>query len=1100
MNESIVKLLGERYFLSNENEWESIAKRVSFVNENIFNYINDLIFIPSSPTLMNANTKGERSGTLSSCFTMNIEDSIEGIYEALKESAIVTKNGGGVGYDFSDLRGSEELVKGINRPSSGPLPFINVFNATLDGIMQGGVRRGAGMGMLDINHPNILDFIEAKSKVGQFTRLNFSIRVSDQFYKTLEESPDSPWMVFNKASDSGYALKDKDGNIVTAKQLWDLIIDRAWATAEPGIFNSDIAFRQCSVTNVDKHVLSNPCFTGDTLIAVAGARNEISIKELSDKNESFLVYSGRKKKRLNYKNEDNWKIEIKKAVAFKTGTKEVFKVSLNNGDSFKCTKDHLLALYRGDYIETKNSLGNRLSSFFTFKEKNHVIINSFSNAHAKQHRMIYEYYNGEIPKGNVIHHINYDNDFINNLKMLSKEDHDMMMKKERLGKNNPIHKMDKKYHSFLAKKQGKGFSNANSSGISNTEIVSLAKKLYSMGKPITINNLIALDNRVPNQFSNYRFDRKLSNLIDIVVNNKEYKEPIFDQVMENPNIEIIDNSFYLNEVFVSNIEYIGVEDVYDLTVEDNNNFYIYTGKNARGDYRGVLVHNCSEYVSIPYGSCNLGSINLERLIVGKKFDWEKFENVIVEATRYLNAIIDVNKYPIKKIKETTLKIRPIGLGYMGLAHAMFKKEIPYNSDKGFKFIEDVTRYLTLRSMKESCEIAKKDGAYEAFDYETYMKANERFFNKDNCRNIDIEQLKKDIKKYGVRNSVTTSIAPTGSIAFIADTSSGIEPVFALTYARKIEKENKEYDIVYISDPVFDDYMVKNFSTEQKQEILKNVSENNGSCQNCKIIPDEMKKVFVVAGDITPMEHLEALSKAAVNCSTSVSKTINLPSDISKEEVAKVYIEAHKKGIIGVTVYRDGCREGILLYKVDDRPKKLTYHHAPKRPESVECDVHRVTYKGEKWIAFVGLAEVEGSPDKVPFEIFCGKINDVNLPAKITNGIITKISSGHYAFENDGEILIKDILKIFNNEDNDDFARSISLSLRSGVMLQHICDTLSKSKGDITKFSKVLMRILKMYLKDGMTASGKCDRCGAKLVYKDGCISCSSPLCSWSKCG
>lgn len=769
MKDSITKFLEERYFLPTEKTWEDIAERVSAPFPPIKEHIVALEFIPSSPTLMNCNTKGYKIGTLSSCFTMKCEDSIAGIFEAVRETALVTKNGGGVGYDFSSLRGSNELVKGIGRLSSGPLPFINVFNATLDGIMQGGVRRGAGMAMLDIDHPNILDFIDAKSRSGEFTRFNFSVRVSDLFYDMLEHNPDVVWRVRNRIDNEEYPLKDATGHEVTVKELWDRIIERAWQSGEPGIFNSDIAYRQCTVTNVDKHVLSNPC---------------------------------------------------------------------------------------------------------------------------------------------------------------------------------------------------------------------------------------------------------------------------------------------------------------------------------------------SEYVSIPYGSCNLGSINLARLVSNKNFDWAKFEILIDKSVRYLNAVLEINQYPLEKIKKTTLKIRPVGLGYMGLAHALYKKGIPYNSERGYKWIEEITRYLTLKSIAVSVELAKEYGAYEAFDYDTYMKANARFFtHPTQFRTLDLSQLEKDIKKYGVRNSTTTSIAPTGSISYIAEVSSGIEPVFALTYARRIEKDNKQYETVYLTDPIFEDYLNKNFTSEDKLRILEEVSENKGSCQNCTLIPEEMRKVFVVAGDIIPEEHLEALSRAAVNSSTSVSKTINLPSTATPQQISDVYTNAYKKGVIGVTVYRDGSREGILIHKTEDRPSKLIYHHAPKRPEKVECDVHRVTYKGEKWIAFVGLIEVEGNgTEKVPFEIFCGRIDDVNLPQKITKGYTIKMGSGHYAFEYEGEILIKNISKVFNNEDNDDFARSISLSLRSGARLEYVCDTLNKSKGDITKFSKVLMRILKHYIKDGVTTSGRCERCGSKLIYKEGCISCSNPECGFSKCG
>src|SRR5271157_5308743 len=165
MNESILNILKSRYFLSKESSWEDIAKRVSIINPSSLDDILNMDFIPSSPTLMNANTNGESLGTLSSCFPMNIEDSIEGIFDAVKEAAIVTKYGGGIGYDFSELRSSNENIKSINRNSSGPLAFIEIFNGVLDGVRQGGRRRGAGMALLDIHHPNIVDFILAKSNL-----------------------------------------------------------------------------------------------------------------------------------------------------------------------------------------------------------------------------------------------------------------------------------------------------------------------------------------------------------------------------------------------------------------------------------------------------------------------------------------------------------------------------------------------------------------------------------------------------------------------------------------------------------------------------------------------------------------------------------------------------------------------------------------------------------------------------------------------------------------------------------------------------------------------------------------------------------------------
>jgi len=729
---------------------------VSKIYPPIEQHMANMEFISSSPTLMNANTK-ESNGTLSSCFPMDIEDSIEGIFEALKESALVTKMGGGVGHNYSRLRGSSEIVKGINRPSSGPVAFIENFNCMLHTIMQGGRRRGAGMAILNVFHPDILQFVRAKRDLGKFQRLNFSVEMPSVFYKKLEKEPDSIHQVRSVACDIWYNLTD-NGKPVTVKQLWDEIIEHGWKTGEPGIFNVDIAKSQCTVTNLSEMVLSNPC---------------------------------------------------------------------------------------------------------------------------------------------------------------------------------------------------------------------------------------------------------------------------------------------------------------------------------------------QEFVNIPYASCNLGSINLSLLVDGKKFDWERYEDLIIKGTRFLNHVIDVNNYPIKKIKDVTLKIRPIGLGLMGLAHALFKKGLAYNSDKAIKFTEEVVRYATLRAMKESVELSKIHGQYPAFDYDLFMNANARFFTRATCKNIDVEQLKKDIKKHGVHNSCFTSIAPTGTISTIAETSSGIEPVFALSYMRKVEQKDQTYDVMYITDPVFLKYLQDNFNEDQIKKILTDVSESKGSCQNIKLIPEEMRKVFITAGDLTPIEHLDILEVAAVNTSLSVSKTINLPSNIKKEEIANVFLEAHKRGIIGVTVYRDGCREGVLVHKEDEQ--SITYIVAPERPKSLPCHVYKMTVSGEKWIVFVGMYEGK------PFEVFAGKINLVDIPSNISDGVITKIGSMEYQFEYNGEVLIKDITKIFENETHEALTRMISIALQHGTEIKKIIGQLQKSKGTIVDFSKSILRALKKYLKDGDLSGSKCPNCGEPLIFIGGCLECPAK-CGYSACG
>lgn len=256
MKNNIQRLLKERYYLPHEETWEDLATRVSEIYPPIKEYIVDKSFIPSSPTLMNANTKGLRKGTLSSCFTMDIEDSIEGIFDALKEAALVTRSSGGVGFVFSKLRASGENIKSIQRESSGPIPFMKIFNSMLDGVSQGGARKGAGMGQFDITHNDVLKVIRLKDNKGEMERLNLSIRIPDEFYHKLKTQPDEPHLVYDIEGNTK-PLTD-NGKVVTVKQLWNEIIEYAWRSAEPGIFNIDIATRQCTVTNLNPYVLSNP--------------------------------------------------------------------------------------------------------------------------------------------------------------------------------------------------------------------------------------------------------------------------------------------------------------------------------------------------------------------------------------------------------------------------------------------------------------------------------------------------------------------------------------------------------------------------------------------------------------------------------------------------------------------------------------------------------------------------------------------------------------------------------------------------------------------------------------------------------------------------
>lgn len=1100
MNESILKLLRERYFLPTENCWDDIAKRVSQIYPEIYEYIRDMYFIPSSPTLMNFCLNNERRGTLSSCFPMGLKDSIKGIYEALGECALVTQSAGGIGLDFSVLRGSNEIIKTLDANSSGAVSFISGFDKMLDSIRQGGKRRGAGMGLLSIYHPDIIQFINAKKNLDQLNRLNLSIKIPNSFYEALDKTPDAPHIVENIVDSTRHTLKDEEGNVITTKQIWDLIIENSWKQAEPGIYNMDIAYNRCTVTNLSDTVICNPCLRDSVKVLTPNGIRKLKEIDIGD-----TIWSS-----------EGWTKVLKK---WKTGTKEVFKYTTTHG-VFESTEDHeVISNNKKIPVSSAKSIDILLGEYEPRKNTSPFLIMDGlvvgdGSVHKASDNLVYllvgskdkDYLDSEIKSLFIKERskaFNYGWEI-----ETSVEADELEKTYEREIPLRYLYLKRDGVYSFL-----KGLYSANGSICGNritfkSTSFTMISQVQVLLSSVGISAYYTTNKAKKVKFKNGEYECKQSYDLNITKDIDKFYESIgFLQKYKMTKLKsIVEKEKKVKEEQLSyeitNKKSIGLYDVWDITVDNASHTFWCDGFN---------ISNCSEFVNIPYSSCNLASINLSKLVEGKKFNWEKFEELIIKGTRFLNNTIDRNNFPLKKIEDVTLKIRPLGLGYMGLAHALYKKGIAYNSDKAIKFVEEMNRYLTLRSMKESVELAKEaeiihkkqhpvyipclEGrSYEAFDYDLFIKANERFFKHKSCREIDTQKLKEDIKKYGVRNSCFTSIAPTGSIAYLAECSSGVEPVFALSYSRKIEKENKTYDTIYISDPIFGEYLQNNFDEETQKSILKYVAENKGSCQGCTLLSEEAKKIFVTAGDISPMEHLDILEVAANNTSLSISKTINLPADATKEQVSEVFLEAHKRGIIGVTVYRDGCREGILVHNFNSERKDIIKeNHAPKRPKKLPCEIHKVMFQGKKWIVFVGLLE-----DK-PYEIFAGAIEEVNIPKNIVDGSIIKQKSHHYSFEYEDEILVDNIGKSFANKEHDAFARSISMSLRHGAPLKYVISTLNKSEGDITHFSKVLARTLKKYV-DSIETKELCPTCGSDLKYTDGCISCQNPECGWSRCG
>ncbi len=295
---------------------------------------------------------------------------------------------------------------------------------------------------------------------------------------------------------------------------------------------------------------------------------------------------------------------------------------------------------------------------------------------------------------------------------------------------------------------------------------------------------------------------------------------------------------------------------------------------------------CGEQPLLPYESCNLGSINLSKMV---KIDqgnptiaYDRLGEVVDISVNFLDNVIDMNKYPLKEIEDMTKANRKIGLGVMGFADMLVMLGVPYNSHKAVKVAKEVMGFIDKRAKQKSMELAKKKGVFPNYDKSTFKRTGME-----------------------LRNGTTTTIAPTGSISIICGTSSGIEPIFALCYFRNVMDNDKLVEV----NPLLEEYLEK--EGIYSKELMEKISESP-SLKNIEGIPSYIKEIFVTAHDITPEWHIKMQAAFQEHVDNAVSKTVNFPNYASKEEVEEVYMLAYKLGCKGVTIYRDGSRDEQVL--------------------------------------------------------------------------------------------------------------------------------------------------------------------------------------------
>ena len=536
-----------------------------------------------------------------------------------------------------------------------------------------------------------------------------------------------------------------------------------------------------------------------------------------------------------------------------------------------------------------------------------------------------------------------------------------------------------------------------------------------------------------------------------------------------------------------------------------DNILKYLPANEYEDFKTECVNPCAELPLSSYDSCRLISINLKNFVSNAfesnaSFDFEGFATATASAMRLSDDLVELELEKLEnlrlvsdqpdekelwnKLYETCRKGRRTGLGTHGLADAIASLSLAYDSDESIEIINKIYETLKTSSYRESVELAKERGPFPSFDWET---------EKDNLfiKSLPVD-LQEDISKYGRRNISILTNAPTGSVSIMSQTSSGLEPVFRNFYIRrrKLDHSDKNITADFVDE-----------LGDRWQEF--SVYHHNLKQYMNKYDTDDIPEFFIESDKIDWMKRIEIQSTIQKHIDHSISSTINLPAETPSSVVADLYFEGWKKGLKGITVYVDGSRSGVLITKEQAEQAQLEFpqHNAPRRPDELRCEIHRPTIKGEEWTILVGLM------DGRPYEVIGGLSTFVEIPRKYSQGTILKYTrkstESRYDLslgEGDEELLIKNVVKVFDNPNYSVFTRMISLALRHGSGIQYVVEQLGKDKdSDMFSFSKVVARVLKKYIQDGLKATDKtCPECQAEgLVYMDGCVTCTE--CGYSKC-
>ncbi len=602
----------------------------------------------------------------------------------------------------------------------------------------------------------------------------------------------------------------------------------------------------------------------------------------------------------------------------------------------------------------------------------------------------------------------------------------------------------------------------------------------------------------------------------------------------NKNIDLSGN------VKVVKIEECGIEDVYDLNVEDNHNFYIITKTDDENflNSSGVLVHNCGEIPLCPYDSCRLLALNLYSYVENPftdkaKFNFELFKEHSRIAQRLMDDLVDleiekiekildkinsdpepdyvkkVEKELWEKIKEKSIYGRRTGLGITAEGDMLAAMGLKYGSKEAIEFSVNVHKTLAVESYKESIDLARTRGSFPICDSTMESVGNGSEFLNRIYNELPIG-YQLDWEVYGRRNISNLTIAPTGTTSLMSQTTSGVEPLFSPFYKRRAKTDDPKR--ITFTDEVGDTWeeffvihpkFVKWFEVNYWDKVDDHLGVDSPGEWLSKCNESVLQKYFelspyyeATANDIDWVSSVKMQGEIQKWVDHSISKTVNVPNKTSIDVVGDIYLSAWKNGCKGVTIYRDGSRSGVLVNTDSKKENKseFNYTDAFKRPKVTDCDIYHKRALKKNWILMIG--KVNGHP----FEIFNLQDSEEGiLPKNLTKGKITRIKRKVYKFEgvsSDGKKYVIDNIITYMSEDERVSTLKYSALLRHGMHPKFIIKMIDKF-ATIISFDKVVQWGLRHYVTD--LQKPECPNCGSNNYHShEGCWTCQD--CGFSKCG